>query len=435
MTRMTDQVGRVLSGRYRLIAPIGAGASAQVFLADDTRLRRRVAVKLLHAALADDEALPAPLPGRGPGRRRPQPPQHRRRLRLGRGRGHARTSSPSTSAAAACGACSTAGHRLTAEPGPARRARGHPGARPRPPPGLRAPRHQARQPPLRRGRPAAHRRLRPGPGPGRGGVDRAGRRRRRHRPLRLARAGPGRAGRRPGRRLLPRPRARRGGHRPGAVRRRHHDRHAHGPRRQGRSTVPAALGPLRRVLARAGQPDPDDRPDAGELAVGLMAAAEELPRPDAAAAGRGARRRSTARPADRDPTLLPARRHGAGHAPTHRRSAPVAAPRPRPPPTAAVATPRRRRRPPSPAAGGAWPDGARSVLLVVAALGVGGVLACAARCSCPATRCPTLVGLELDAGPGPRSTRTAGTSRSARTARTAATPARSSPGTRRRASR
>ena len=56
VSRMTDQVGRVLGGRYRLIAPIGTGASALVFLADDTRLRRRVAVKVLHQALADDEA-------------------------------------------------------------------------------------------------------------------------------------------------------------------------------------------------------------------------------------------------------------------------------------------------------------------------------------------------------------------------------------------
>ena len=38
MSRMTDQIGRVLSGRYRLIAPIGTGASAQVYLADDVRL-------------------------------------------------------------------------------------------------------------------------------------------------------------------------------------------------------------------------------------------------------------------------------------------------------------------------------------------------------------------------------------------------------------
>ncbi len=52
---MTDQIGRVLGGRYRLIAPIGTGSSAQVFLADDVRLQRRVAVKVLHPALADDQ--------------------------------------------------------------------------------------------------------------------------------------------------------------------------------------------------------------------------------------------------------------------------------------------------------------------------------------------------------------------------------------------
>src|SRR5918994_1410347 len=54
MTRMTDHIGRVLGGRYRLLTPLGAGASAHVYLADDVRLRRRVAVKVLHAALADD---------------------------------------------------------------------------------------------------------------------------------------------------------------------------------------------------------------------------------------------------------------------------------------------------------------------------------------------------------------------------------------------
>ncbi|MEO9164524.1 MAG: PASTA domain-containing protein [Aquihabitans sp.] len=51
---MTAEIGRVLGGRYRLVAPIGLGASAQVFLADDVRLRRRVAVKMLHDALAGD---------------------------------------------------------------------------------------------------------------------------------------------------------------------------------------------------------------------------------------------------------------------------------------------------------------------------------------------------------------------------------------------
>jgi serine/threonine-protein kinase len=53
---MSDQLGRVLGGRYRLVAAIGTGASAQVFLADDVTLRRRVAVKVLHPALATDEA-------------------------------------------------------------------------------------------------------------------------------------------------------------------------------------------------------------------------------------------------------------------------------------------------------------------------------------------------------------------------------------------
>lgn len=48
-------VGRVLGGRYRIVAPIGVGASAQVFLADDITLRRRVAVKVLHEALAADD--------------------------------------------------------------------------------------------------------------------------------------------------------------------------------------------------------------------------------------------------------------------------------------------------------------------------------------------------------------------------------------------
>jgi eukaryotic-like serine/threonine-protein kinase len=53
---MTEHVGRVVGGRYRLLSPLGSGASAEVYLADDVRLRRRVAVKVLHAALADDEA-------------------------------------------------------------------------------------------------------------------------------------------------------------------------------------------------------------------------------------------------------------------------------------------------------------------------------------------------------------------------------------------
>ncbi len=56
LSRLTDRVGQVLSDRYRLLAPIGTGASASVYLADDVTLRRRVAVKILHDALSGDEA-------------------------------------------------------------------------------------------------------------------------------------------------------------------------------------------------------------------------------------------------------------------------------------------------------------------------------------------------------------------------------------------
>jgi beta-lactam-binding protein with PASTA domain/tRNA A-37 threonylcarbamoyl transferase component Bud32 len=49
-----DLTGRVLAGRYRLLGPIGAGASGRVYVADDVRLKRRVGVKVLHLALAED---------------------------------------------------------------------------------------------------------------------------------------------------------------------------------------------------------------------------------------------------------------------------------------------------------------------------------------------------------------------------------------------
>jgi serine/threonine-protein kinase len=51
---VADLVGRVLAGRYRLLGSIGTGASGRVYVADDVRLRRRVAVKVLHAGLSDD---------------------------------------------------------------------------------------------------------------------------------------------------------------------------------------------------------------------------------------------------------------------------------------------------------------------------------------------------------------------------------------------
>ncbi len=49
-------VGHTLGSRFRLTALLGVGASARVYLAEDIKLRRRVAVKLLHSSLASDEA-------------------------------------------------------------------------------------------------------------------------------------------------------------------------------------------------------------------------------------------------------------------------------------------------------------------------------------------------------------------------------------------
>jgi eukaryotic-like serine/threonine-protein kinase len=54
--RLVEETGRVLGERYRLVTPIGVGTSSRVFLAVDTQLRRQVAVKLLHEALAEDDA-------------------------------------------------------------------------------------------------------------------------------------------------------------------------------------------------------------------------------------------------------------------------------------------------------------------------------------------------------------------------------------------
>ncbi|MGQ0736578.1 MAG: serine/threonine-protein kinase [Acidobacteriota bacterium] len=44
----------LLAGRYHILSPLGAGAMGEVFLAEDTRLERRVAVKLLPASAEGD---------------------------------------------------------------------------------------------------------------------------------------------------------------------------------------------------------------------------------------------------------------------------------------------------------------------------------------------------------------------------------------------
>jgi beta-lactam-binding protein with PASTA domain/tRNA A-37 threonylcarbamoyl transferase component Bud32 len=56
MASLTDSIGRVLGDRYRLVTAVGTGASAHVYLADDVSLKRQVAIKVLHPALAGDRA-------------------------------------------------------------------------------------------------------------------------------------------------------------------------------------------------------------------------------------------------------------------------------------------------------------------------------------------------------------------------------------------
>src|SRR5277367_1201443 len=54
-TTLSDPlVGRLLEGRYAVEAFIAHGGMASVYIATDTRLERRVAVKVLHAHLSDD---------------------------------------------------------------------------------------------------------------------------------------------------------------------------------------------------------------------------------------------------------------------------------------------------------------------------------------------------------------------------------------------
>ena len=55
-SRIADSVGRVLRDRYRLTRPLGVGASAHVYVAEDVTLRRLVAIKVLHPVLAGDQA-------------------------------------------------------------------------------------------------------------------------------------------------------------------------------------------------------------------------------------------------------------------------------------------------------------------------------------------------------------------------------------------
>jgi serine/threonine protein kinase len=55
--RLESDIDKVLDQRYRIVQPLGAGGSAQVYLAEDQALGREVAVKILDQEAARDQNL------------------------------------------------------------------------------------------------------------------------------------------------------------------------------------------------------------------------------------------------------------------------------------------------------------------------------------------------------------------------------------------
>ncbi len=282
----------------------------------------------------------------------------------------------------------------------------------RPPPGPDPPGHQAGQPALRRRPTPADRRLRAGPGPGRGGVDRAGRGHPGHGPLRRPRAGRGVGARRQGRRLRPGPGALRGGHRRDAVHRRHHHRHPDGPGRA--PCCPSTTPWARSTTSWCGRPppSPSERFDAAQFSLRLEELAATLPEPrplpivDAVPVdevgrpgqgdgpSRSAGRSSTGRPPTPPSSAFPPwpgrgrprrRRSAAPKSRPRRRRRPAAGRAPRPGPI----RPRRRR----------WPWIVAIVVVVLALVAGGVVLAVQAKLFTPSHPVPVAGG--QDGGPGP----------------------------------
>ena len=56
---MPDLSGELIDGRYELLRLLASGGMASIYEALDTRLDRSVAVKIMHAHLAEDESFVA----------------------------------------------------------------------------------------------------------------------------------------------------------------------------------------------------------------------------------------------------------------------------------------------------------------------------------------------------------------------------------------
>src|SRR5213082_4028862 len=54
MSAADSMTGRMIDGRYKVLSRLGAGGMADVFLAEDEQLGRKVALKLLHRRFSED---------------------------------------------------------------------------------------------------------------------------------------------------------------------------------------------------------------------------------------------------------------------------------------------------------------------------------------------------------------------------------------------
>ena len=69
-------IGRSLS-HYKILEKLGSGGMGDVYLAEDEKLRRKVALKVIARGLADDAGTAEAFRARGTGGGRAQPSQHR----------------------------------------------------------------------------------------------------------------------------------------------------------------------------------------------------------------------------------------------------------------------------------------------------------------------------------------------------------------------